>query len=157
MAKVKPVPDGYHTVTPYLFIKGAGAAIDFYVQAFGAKDLGRMAQPDGKVMHAEIQIGSSRVMLSDEHPPMGAVGPTTIGGSPVMLHLYVDDVDAVFERAVAAGATVVRAVRDEFYGDRAGGLKDPFGHLWHLATHKEDLTPEEIGARAAKAGSGSPG
>jgi PhnB protein len=151
MPNVKPVPDGYHTVAPYLFIKGAGDAIEFYKKAFGARDLGRMTQPDGKVAHAEIQIGGSRIMLSDEHPPMGAVGPASLGGSPVMLHLYVDDVDALFAQAVAAGATVVRPLTDEFYGDRAGGLKDPFGHLWHLATHKEDLTPEEIGRRAAKA------
>jgi PhnB protein len=157
MAAVKPVPDGYHTVTPYLFVKGAHEAIEFYKKAFGARDLGRMAMPDGKVAHAEIQIGGSRVMLSDEHPPMGAIGPVSLGGSPVMLHLYVEDVDALFAQAVAAGATVVRPLKDEFYGDRAGGLRDPFGHLWHLATHKEDLTPEQIGQRAASAGSGSQG
>jgi PhnB protein len=155
MATVKPVPDGYHTLTPYLFIKGASEAIEFYKNAFGAIELGRMSQPDGKVAHAEIQIGDSRVMLSDEQPPMGALAPLTVGGSPVMLHLYVDDVDRMFSQAVRAGATIVRPVKDEFYGDRAGGLKDPFGHLWHISTHKEDLTPEEIEQRAAKAMSGA--
>ena len=148
---VRPIPEGYHAVTPYLFIKGAAQALDFYKKAFGAKELMRMAQPDGRVGHAEIQIGDSHVMMADEFPEMGARSPKTIGGSAVMLHLYVEDVDAVFQQAVAAGATVERPVADQFYGDRAGGLEDPFGHRWYIATHKEDLSPEEIGKRAAAA------
>jgi PhnB protein len=157
MASVKPIPDGYHSVTPYLCVKGASEAIEFYKKAFGATELGRLSQPDGRVGHAELQIGSSRVMLSDEHPEMGFTGPGTLGGSPVMMHLYVEDADAVFKRAVEAGATEVRSMRDEFYGDRAGGVKDPFGHTWHIATHKEDLTQEEVGRRAAKAMGGGGG
>ena len=147
--KVKPIPDGYHTLTPYLSIKGAAAAIDFYKQAFGATEVMRMAQPDGRIGHAEIQIGNSKVMLADEFPDMDFRGPQALGGSPVHLHLYVDDVDTVFKRAVAAGAKQVRPVEDQFYGDRLGTVADPYGHVWHVSTHMEDLSPEEIGRRAA--------
>jgi PhnB protein len=146
---VKPVPDGYHTVTPYLIVGDAARDIDFYKKAFGATEIGRMARPDGKVMHAEIQIGDSRIMLADECPEMGARSPQTIGGSPVTIHLYVKDVDALFKQAVAAGAKVTRPVQDQFYGDRSGGVEDPSGHAWYLSTHKEDVTPDELHKRAA--------
>ena len=144
---VKPIPDGYHTVTPYLIIKGAAAAIEFYKKVFGAKELFRMPGPGGKVGHAELQIGDSRIMLADEHPEMGAKSPASFGGSPVGLMLYVEDVDARFNRAVAAGATVKKPLADQFYGDRSGTVSDPFGHQWTIATHKEDLSPEEIDRR----------
>ena len=146
---VKPIPEGYHTVIPYLSIKGAADAIEFYKKAFGATELMRMAQPDGRVGHAELQIGDSKVMLADEFPEMDFRSPRSVGGSPVMLHLYVEDVDTVVGRAVANGAKVLRPIQDQFYGDRSGTLADPYGHLWHVATHKEDLSPEEIGRRAA--------
>ncbi|HEV8584345.1 MAG TPA: VOC family protein [Methylomirabilota bacterium] len=146
---VKPIPEGYHTVIPYLSIKGASDAIEFYKKAFEAKELMRMAQPDGRIGHAELQIGDSKVMLADESPEMDFRSPRSVGGSPVMLHLYVEDVDTVVGRAVASGAKVLRPIQDQFYGDRSGTLADPYGHLWHVATHKEDLSPEEIGRRAA--------
>lgn len=146
---VKPIPEGYHTVTPYLIVKGAARAIDFYARAFGAKELFRMAQPDGRVGHAELQIGDSRVMLADEYPEIGAKSPQAYGGSAVTIHLYVPDVDAVVERAVAAGAQLTRPVADQFYGDRNGGVTDPFGHAWFVSTHVEDVSPEEIERRAA--------
>jgi PhnB protein len=148
-AKVKPIPDGYHVVTPYLIVKGAAGAIDFYKQIFGATERMRMAGPDGHVGHAELEIGDSCVMLADETPSMGALAPQTIGGSPVRLLIYVEDVDAVVAAATAAGAKLVRPVADQFYGDRAGGFEDPFGHYWHVATHKEDVSPEEMQRRAA--------
>jgi PhnB protein len=148
-SKVKPIPDGYHSVTPYLSIQGAAAAIDFYKRAFGATEIMRMPQPDGRVGHAEIQIGDSRVMMADEFPEMDFNAPQKYGGSPVHLHIYVEDVDKVFKQALAAGGKEVRPVQDQFYGDRLGTLADPFGHVWHVSTHKEDLTPEEIGKRAA--------
>jgi PhnB protein len=151
MPNVKPIPEGYHSVTPYLSIKGAAEAIEFYKKAFGARELFRMDGPDGKVGHAEIQIGDSRVMLADEYPEMGHKSPRAYGGTPVMMHLYVEDVDTMFNQAVAAGAKAVRPLKDEFYGDRTGGLEDPFGHSWYLATHKEDLTPEEMSRRGAEA------
>ena len=154
MAKVKPIPDGYHSVTPYLIIKGAADAIDFYKKAFGATELFRMPQPDGKVAHAEIKIGDSPIMLSDEHPEMGYVGPTTIGGSPVSLMIYVDDVDTIFKQAITAGGEQLKPLQDQFYGDRSGSLKDPFGHVWHVATHIEDVSPEEMDKRAAAAHGG---
>lgn len=144
---VKPIPEGYHSVTPYLIIKGAAAAIEFYKKAFDAIELFRMAGPDGKVGHAEIKIGNSPVMLADEFPEMGARSPQTVGGTPVGLLIYVSDVDKQFAQAVAAGATVERPLKDQFYGDRSGTLTDPFGHKWTVATHKEDLTPEEIDRR----------
>jgi PhnB protein len=149
--KVKPIPDGYHSVTPYLIIKDAADAIEFYKKAFGATELFRMAQPDGKIGHAEIKIGDSPIMLSDEHPDMKFFGPKTLGGSPVSILLYVDDVDAVFKRALGAGAEEQSPVQDKFYGDRSGSLVDPFGHIWHISTHTEDVSPEEMDKRAAAA------
>lgn len=150
MANVNPVPEGYHTVTPYLAVNDGNAALEFYKKAFGATELYRMPGPDGKVGHAEIQIGDSRMMLADEYPEMGFRGPSSLGGSPVMMHLYVEDCDAWFERAVAAGAKVVRPLADQFYGDRGGGLEDPFGHSWFISTHKEDVPEDEMQRRAAE-------
>lgn len=144
---VKPIPDGYYSITPYLIIKGAAKAIDFYKKAFGSTELFRMDSPDGKVAHAEMQIGNSRVMLADEFPEMNAVSPQTIGGSPIGLMFYVEDVDARFHQAVAAGAKVERPVKDQFYGDRSGTLIDPFGHKWTIGTHIEDVPPEEMNKR----------
>ncbi len=145
----KPIPDGYHTVTPYLILNAAGDAIAFYKRALGADEVLRMDDPSGKIHHAEIGIGGSRIMVADEHPEIQALSPKTIGGSPVSIHLYVEDVDAAVERAVAAGAKLIRPVADQFYGDRVGGIEDPFGYRWFIATHKEDLTMEEIRRRAA--------
>ena len=151
MAKnVKKIPDGYAAVTPYLTIKGAAQAIEFYKEAFGAEEVLRLPKPDGKLAHAEISIGRSIVMLSDEAPDWKAFSPQTVGDTSVSIMLYVNDVDAVFKRAIAAGATSVMEVADQFYGDRSGGLKDPFGHKWHIATHIEDVAPDEIQRRAAK-------
>jgi PhnB protein len=135
-------------VTPYLILSGAGDAIAFYKKALGAEEVLRLADPGGKVHHAEISIGDSRVMLADEHSEIQALSPKTVGGSPVSIHLYVEDVDRAVERAVAAGAKLVRPVADQFYGDRVGGIEDPFGYRWFIATHKEDLTIEEIRRRA---------
>ncbi len=146
---VKAIPDGYHSVTPYLIVRGGAAALAFYAEAFGAKERMRLDMPGGKIGHAEIDIGDSCVMLADEHPEMGAVSPKTIGGTAVGMCLYVEDCDAVFARAVATGATVERPLADQFYGDRSGTVVDPFGHKWTIATHKEDLTPEEIATRMA--------
>ncbi len=151
MANVKPIPEGFHTVTPHLIIKGAAEAIDFYKKAFGAEEVCRMPGPGGVVMHAEIRIGDSTVMLADEFPDFGSVGPKTIGGSPVTVHLYVKDADAFYDKAVAAGAKATMPLADQFWGDRYGKLEDPFGHQWGIATHIEDLTPEEIEKRAAAA------
>ncbi len=149
MSRVKTIPEGYHSVTPYLCIDGAAEAIEFYKKAFGAKELSRMPAPGGKVGHAEVQIGDSHVMLADEFPEMGFRSPKSVGGTPVMMHLYVDDVDATVARAASAGAKVVRAVEDQFYGDRGGKIEDPFGHSWYVSTHVEDVTPEELEKRAA--------
>jgi uncharacterized glyoxalase superfamily protein PhnB len=149
--KAQPIPPGHHTVTPYLVCNQAGSAIDFYKRAFGAKEKMRRPGPDGKVMHAEIQIGDSRVMLCDEWPAMGAKSPQSIGGSPASIFMYVKNVDAAFAKATAAGATVLMPVQDMFWGDRYGRLKDPFGHEWQMATHKEDLTPKQMMARAKTA------
>jgi PhnB protein len=146
---VKPIPDGYRGAIPYLTVKNAAAAIDFYKQAFGAAELMRMTAPDGKIGHAEIKIGDAILMLSDEYPEMNVLSPETIGGSPVVIHLYVENVDVTAGQAIAAGAKVVRPVEDQFYGDRAGKFTDPFGHHWWLATHKEDVAPEEMKKRAA--------
>jgi PhnB protein len=146
---VKPIPEGYFSVTPYLVVKNGARAIDFYVKAFGAKELFRMPAPDGRIGHAELMLGDSHIMLADEHPEQGHVSPDTIGGSGVGLMLYVDDVDTVFRRAIDAGATELRAVQDQFYGDRSGNLKDPFGHLWTISTHIEDVSPEEMERRMA--------
>ena|SRR5437868_11392049 len=151
--KAKPIPDGYHTATPYLIVDGAARAIEFYKEAFGAKEMMRMAEPSGRVGHAEIKIGNSAIMLADEFPEMGARSPKALGGTPVSLMLYVEDVDKVFARAISAGGKETRPVKDQFYGDRMGSLADPFGHEWHIATHKEDVSPEEMKGRmvAAKA------
>ena len=149
---VKPIPEGYHSATPYLIVKDAARAIEFYKRAFGATELLRMAAPGGKIGHAEIKIGDSPIMLADEVPDMGALSPESLGGTPVSILLYVEDVDAVFNQAIAAGAKVQRPVKDQFYGDRTGGVTDPFGHVWYVATHKEDVSPEEMRKRAAAAG-----
>lgn len=145
----KPVPEGYHTVTPYLTLKNAPAAIDFYKKAFGAVELMRLAGPDGTIMHAEIKIGDSPIMLAEEMPQYGNKSPQALGGSPVGLAVYIPDVDAAFSKAVAAGAAVERPVMDQFYGDRSGTVKDPFGHTWTLATHTEDVSAAEIERRFA--------
>jgi PhnB protein len=145
---VKAIPDGYHSVTPYLIIKGADRAIDFYNKVFGASQRMRMDGPNGTVGHAEIEIDGSAIMLADEFPDMGFRSPQSLGGAGVSLHLYVKDVDACFNRAVAAGAKALRPVQDQFYGDRSGTLEDPFGHVWTISTHKEDLSPEEIHKRS---------
>ena len=150
-AKVRPIPEGYEGLTPYLSIKGAARAIDFYKKAFGATELVRMDQPDGRVGHAELRIGRGIVMLADEFPEMGFRSPESLGGSPVVIHLYVEDVDDVVRRATAAGATIERPVANQFYGDRQGQLRDPFGHLWSIATHVEDVPQDEMARRAAAA------
>ncbi len=153
MAKqAKAIPEGFHTVTPHLIIKGASEAIEFYKKAFGAEEVARMPGPGGTVMHAEIRIGDSPIMLNDEFPSFGKTGPKSIGGTPVTIHLYVNDVDALFDRAVKAGAKVTMPIADMFWGDRYGQIEDPFGHQWSLATHKEDVTPEECMRRAKAAG-----
>jgi PhnB protein len=152
---VKPIPEGYHSVTPYLIVRGGADAIEFYKKAFGAVELFRMPSPDGKIGHAEIKVGDSPIMLADEYPDMGYTGPQSLGGSPVSLMIYVDDVDTVFNQAVEAGATVKEALQDKFYGDRIGTVIDPFGHRWHLATHKEDVSMEEMERRAKAASAGS--
>jgi PhnB protein len=149
--KVKPIPDGYRAVTPYLIVQGAARAIDFYRQVFGARERLRMGGPDGKVGHAELEIGDSVVMLADEVPEMGARSPQSVGGTPVQLVIYVEDVDATVATAVSAGARLVRPVENQFYGDRAGSLLDPFGHSWFVATHVEDVPPDELERRAAAA------
>jgi PhnB protein len=146
---VKPIPDGYTALTPYLIVDGAAGAIEFYQNVFGAIELFRLADPNGKVGHAELMINDSRIMLADEFPERGARGPRSFGGSPVRMLLYVDNVDDTMGRAVAAGAKLVRPVEDQFYGDRAGSLEDPFGHYWHVATHTEDVSAEEMERRAA--------
>lgn len=148
---VKPIPDGYHTATPYLIIEDAADAIEFYKKAFGAVELFRIPAPEGKIGHAEIKIGDSPIMMADAYPDMGYLGPKSLGGSPVSLMIYVEDVDTVFNRAVAAGATVKEAVSDKFYGDRIGTLIDPFGHVWHVSTHKEDVSLAEMEQRAKAA------
>jgi len=145
---VKPIPEGYHTATPYLFIRGAARAIEFYKQAFGATEVLRLEQPDGRIGHAEIKIGNSPIMLADEVPEMGYRSPQSLGGSSASILLYVEDVDALSNQAIAAGAKVLRPVEDQFYGDRTGNFADPFGHFWSIATHKEDISPEEMRSRA---------
>jgi len=151
---VKPIPEGYHSVTPYLIVHGGAEAIEFYKTAFGAAELFRFPTPDGKIGHAEIKIGDSPIMLADEFAEMGYKGPQSLGGSPVSLMIYVDDVDTVFKQAIDAGATVKEALQDKFYGDRIGTVIDPFGHRWHLATHKEDVSVEEMQRRAKAAHGG---
>ena len=151
MAQVKPIPDGYHKVTPYLIVDGAAKAIDFYKKVFGATEKMRMPSPGGKVGHAELTLGDSMIMLADEHPEMGARAPHAGGGSGVSLMVYVPDVDATVATAVAGGAKVVRPVETQFYGDRMGTIDDPFGHRWYVATHVEDVPPAEMAKRAADA------
>lgn len=146
---VNPIPAGYPTVTPYLIVQHAAEALAFYQQAFGATERMRIPGPHGTVGHAEIAIGDSVIMLADEFPEMGFRSPKAFGGSAVSLHLYVEDVDARFQQATAAGAKVLKPVQDQFYGDRSGMLEDPFGHVWNLATHIEDVSPEEMQQRVA--------
>jgi PhnB protein len=146
---VSPVPPGYHTLTPYLIVDGGARALTWYAEAFGAREVMRLPAPGGRIGHAEMEIGDSRVMLADENPAMGAKAPGGFGGSPVSLHLYVPDVDATMARAVAAGATMKSEADDKFYGDRLGSLLDPFGHTWHISTHIEDVTVEEVERRMA--------
>jgi PhnB protein len=148
---VKPIPDGYENLTPYLYVSDARRAIEFYRTAFGAAELLRMDGPGGRIGHAELQIGGSRVMLADEHPEMGVRSPGAYGGTPVSFLLYVEDVDRVFRAAIDAGAKELRPIENRFYGDRSGMLQDPFGHQWMIATHVEDVAPEELQRRAAAA------
>jgi PhnB protein len=155
MANVNPVAPGYHNVTPYLFVKGAASAIEYYKKVFGAEERMRMPGPDGRVMHAELQIGDSTIMLADENPHVGARSPQTIGGTGTSLHVYVPNVDTTTQKAVDGGAQLLRAIKDEFYGDRIGTILDPFGHMWSIATHIEDVSPEEMQKRMAKLSSQS--
>ncbi|HYO53480.1 VOC family protein [Archangium sp.] len=155
-AKVQPIPKGYHVITPSIVVRGAVEAIEFYKKAFGAKEVSRMPGPDGKILHAEIKIGDSRVMLGDEYPDMGLSSPQTVGGTASSLMIYTRDVDALFNQAVAAGAKVSMPVSDVFWGDRYGKVTDPFGHQWQLATHKENVPPKEMARRAAAAMSAPP-
>jgi len=141
---VQAVPKGYHTITPFMTVRDAARAIEFYKQAFGAKEKGVMKGPEGKVMHAELVIGDSTIMLADEFPEFGSLSPQSIGGSGTGLHIYIEDVDSAFDRAVQAGATVEMPVADMFWGDRYGKLRDPFGHKWSIGTHKADLSMEEM-------------
>ncbi len=156
---VRPIPEGYHTVTPHLVIKNAGEAIEFYKRAFGAEELCRMPGPDGRtVMHAELRIGDSPLMICEEFPEMGCRSPALLGGCPVTIHLYVENADRAFERAVKAGAQATMPLKNQFWGDRYGKLRDPYGYEWSVATHVEDVTPEECAKRAAAAfGSGGCG
>jgi PhnB protein len=147
----KPIPDDYPRVAPYLFVDGASAAIDFYCSVLGARERTRMSGAAGEVFHAELELGDSIIMLGDQNPDMDVRGPRAIGGTPMMLHVYVENVDNVFERAIGAGAKVLRPVEDQFYGDRSGRFEDPFGHRWDIATHVEDVPPEEMEKRAAAA------
>ncbi len=150
-SKIKPIPDGFHSITPYLIVKGAAQAIEFYQKAFGAKERFRLPGPGGKTIgHAEIQIGDSIIMLADEFPQMGHRSPKSLKGTPVSLLFYVKDVDTAFERAIKAGGKVDQPVEDKFYGERAGSIIDPFGHLWTLMTHIEDVTTDEVMRRMAK-------
>ena len=152
---VKPIPDGYPRVSPYLVVDGAAQAIDFYTQVLGATERMRMGGPDGKIGHAELEFGDSVVMLADEYPDMGYVGPKAVGGTPVTIGVYVEDVDKTFDAAVKAGAKALRPVEDQFYGDRSGQFEDPFGHRWSIQTHIEDVPPDEMEKRAAAMGGGS--
>ena len=151
MAKVKPIPDGYHNLTPYLIVDGAAKAIDFYKKVFGASEKMRMPAPGGKVGHAELTLGDSMIMLADEHPEMDHRGPHAYKGAAVSLMVYVQDVDATVKTALASGAKVIRPVENQFYGDRMGTIEDPFGHQWYVATHVEDVPQEELAKRAAAA------
>jgi PhnB protein len=150
MATVKPIPDDYPRVTPYLHVDGAAKAIEFYCNVFGATERMRMPAPEGKIGHAELQVGDSVIMLADEFPDMGARGPKTVGGTPVTVMVYVEDVDQAFERALKSGATAVSPVDKKFYGDRSGEFEDPFGHRWYVASRVEDVPPDEMAKRAAE-------
>ena len=150
MADVKAIPDGYPRVTPYLCADGADAAIEFYTSVLGAVERMRMPGPGGKIGHAELELGDSIIMLADEHPEIGVRGPKSIGGTPVTISVYVEDVDDVFQRAVQAGATPLQEVENQFYGDRSGQFEDPFGHRWNVASHVEDVSPEEMERRMAE-------
>ena len=150
MSPVKAIPDGYHSVQPYLHIRGAAQAIEFYKQAFGATEIMRMPQPDGRLGHAEIRIGDSVVMLADEFPERGVHGPQHYGGAPMTLMFYTEDCDAIYQKAVAAGAKSLREPTNQFYGDRMAGIEDPFGFQWYVATHVKDMSPEEMQAAAAE-------
>ncbi len=152
--EVKPIPDGYHSVTPYIIVNDAAGAIEFYKRVFGATELYHLESSGGRIGHAEIKIGDSHIMLADEHPEINARSPQTLGGSPISIVLYVEDVDATVGRAVEAGAKLLRPVKDQFYGDRTGGVQDPFGHEWYVATHIEDVAPEELKKRTAAANQG---
>jgi PhnB protein len=148
MAKVNPIPEGYPQVIPYLYVDGAASAIDFYGKVLGTKERMRMGGPDGKVGHAELELGDSVIMLADEFPDIGAKSPKSIGGSPVTISLYLDDVDGVHKKAIAEGATELRPPTDQFYGDRTAQFEDPWGHRWNVGTHVEDVPPEEMEKRA---------
>jgi PhnB protein len=154
MADVKPIPDGYPQVTPYLYVDGGNDAIAFYSNVFGAKERMRMGGPDGQIGHAELQLGQGLIMLADRNPELGIRDPKEIGGTPVTISVYVEDVDSVFDAAIEAGATELRAVEDQFYGDRSGQFEDPFGHHWSVATRVEEVAPEEMEKRAAEMMSG---
>ena len=153
---VKPIPEGYHSITQYLIVDGAAEALEYYKKAFGATELFRMPHGD-KIAHAEMKIGDSPFMLADEQPEMGYKGPKAYGGTPVSLMIYVDDCDTIFKQAIDAGATEMKPLQDQFYGDRSGTLTDPFGHVWTVATHKEDVSPEEIDKRLAAMAAGGQG
>lgn len=157
MSQVQPIPEGYPRLSPYLCVDGAARAIDFYTEILGAVERFRMPGPDGKIGHAELALGDSVIMLADEYPDMGFLSPLHIGGTPVSLHTYVEDVDTVFERALAAGAKSLQPVENKFYGDRSAQFEDPFGHRWSIATHVEDVDPDEMARRAAGTATGNAG
>jgi len=150
MTPVPYIPKGYNSITPYLIIKGAAEAIEYYKNVFGATEVMRMAQPDGRIGHAELKVGNSHIMLADEFPEMEHRGPLSLGSSPVSMLIYVEDADSTVQRAVAAGAKILKPVQDQFYGDRSGFIRDPFGHLWGVATNKEDVSPQEMEERMKK-------
>jgi len=152
---VKAIPEGYHSVTPYLVVKGAAQAIDFYKKALGAQEMMRMPMPDGRIGHAELKIGDSHIMLADEYPEMGHRSPQSLGGAGVSLMVYLERVDDIFKQAIAAGAKELQPVKDQFYGDRSGTFQDPFGHVWTVGTHVEDIPPDEMRRRAEQHGKGS--
>jgi PhnB protein len=151
MSPIEPLPDGYPRITPYLCVDGAAQAIDFYTDVFGMQERMRLPADEGKIGHAELELGDAIVMLSDEYPEQDFLSPRSVGGTPLMMHIYVEDVDRVVERAVQAGATLLREVRDEFYGDRTGQIEDPYGHRWNVATHIEDVPDDEMAKRMAEA------
>lgn len=151
MGTVRPIPEGYHTVTPYLYVRGATAAIDFYRNVFGAAEIVRMAGPDGRIMHAELKIGDSVVMLGDENLQVGMLSPQTVGGFSTGLHVYVENSDAVVKKMVDSGGKVLRPIKNQFYGDRSASVLDPFGHMWSVATHIEDVSPEDMKKRMTAA------